>query len=284
MALVFKPVSFYTSVNKERVISSTGNPTLSFFDNWRKITTLVIPQPTCVFMKGVTNTPMPEFILMLTHHDQTVDNALTVCQHVRTLGLRYIGFKDIGLSYEEQKLLVKAIHEGGQEAMLEVVSEREEDELRAAEGACDLGIDYLLGGTHASEVVNILAGTPIRYYPFPGRIIGHPSQLRGSIQEIVTSAQELSALDGVSGLDLLAYRYDGDAESLTRAVVQAVSIPVIAAGSIDSEQKIQSVTRAGVWGFTVGSALFEGSFLDPAFFLSSQITRILALTQTTRII
>ncbi len=78
---------------------------------------------------------MPEFILMLTHHDRTVDNALSICQHVRTLGLRYIGFKDIGLPYEQQKLLVKAIHEGGQKAMLEVVSERAEDELRAAEGA-----------------------------------------------------------------------------------------------------------------------------------------------------
>ena len=235
-------------------------------------------------MKGATNTPMPEFILMLTHHDRTVDNALTICQHVRTLGLRYIGFKDIGLPRDQQKLLVEAIHEGGQKAMLEVVSEREEDELRAAVGARELGIDYLLGGTHASEVIKILAGTSIRYYPFPGLIVGHPSLLRGSIEEIVTSAQELASLDGVSGLDLLAYRYDGDVEALTRAVVQAVSIPVIAAGSIDSEQKIQSVTRAGVWGFTIGSALFEGLFLDPEFFFSSQIKRILTLTQTTGII
>jgi len=231
-------------------------------------------------MKGATNTPMPEFILMLTHHDRTVDNALTVCQHVRTLGLRYIGFKDIGLPYDQQRLLVEAIHEGGQQAMLEVVSERAEDELRAAAGACELGIDYLLGGTHASEVTKILAGTPIRYYPFPGQIVGHPSQLRGSVAEIVASAQELAALKGVSGLDLLAYRYEGDVEALTRAVVQAVSIPVIAAGSIDREERIQSVTRAGVWGFTIGSALFEGSFLDPTFFLSSQIMRILTLTQT----
>jgi phosphoribosylformimino-5-aminoimidazole carboxamide ribonucleotide (ProFAR) isomerase len=59
-----------------------------------------------------------------------------------------------------------------------------------------------------------------------------------------------------------------------------VSIPVIAAGSIDREERIQSVTRAGVWGFTIGSALFEGSFLDPTVFLSSQIMRILTLTQT----
>ncbi|MBV9229586.1 MAG: 4-hydroxythreonine-4-phosphate dehydrogenase [Chloroflexi bacterium] len=220
---------------------------------------------------------MPEFILMLTYNDRTVENALTLCQQVRTLGLRYIGFKDIGLPLEEQKLLVNAIHEGGQEVMLEVVSERKEDELRSATSACELGVDYLLGGTHAPEVTRILTGTSIRYYPFPGQVIGHPSQLRGSIEEIVVSAQELAALDGVHGLDLLAYRYDGDVEKLTRAVVQAVQIPVIAAGSIDSEQRIRSVSEAGVWGFTIGSALFEGAFLDPTIFLPAQITRVLGL-------
>jgi hypothetical protein len=222
---------------------------------------------------------MPEFILMLTHHDRTVDNALSICQHVRTLGLRYIGFKDIGLPYEQQKLLVKAIHEGGQKAMLEVVSERAEDELRAAEGARELGVDYLLGGTHAREVVRILAGTPILYYPFPGQIIGHPSRLQGTIEEIVASARELAALEGVSGLDLLAYRYAGDVDALMRAVVGAVELPIIAAGSINSAQRIQSVARAGVWGFTVGSALFEGLFADPISMLSAQITHILSLAQ-----
>ncbi len=226
---------------------------------------------------------MPEFILMLTHHDQTVENALALCHQVRTLGLRYIGFKDIGLPIEQQKLLVAAIHEGGQKVMLEVVSERKEDEFRAATGACELGVDYLLGGTHATEVTKILTGTPIRYYPFPGQIVGHPSLLRGSIEEIVSSAQELVALDGVHGLDLLAYRYDGDVEKLIRAVVQAVHVPVIAAGSIDSEQKIRCVSEAGVWGFTIGSALFEGAFLDPGVFLPAQITRILTMTQKTQV-
>src|SRR5579883_3370581 len=89
--------------------------------------TLLARAETSAMMKGATSAPMPEFILMLTHHDRTVDNALSICQHVRTLGLRYIGFKDIGLPYEEQKRLVNAIHERGQEVMLEVVSESRED-------------------------------------------------------------------------------------------------------------------------------------------------------------
>ncbi|HLG76588.1 MAG TPA: HisA/HisF-related TIM barrel protein, partial [Ktedonobacteraceae bacterium] len=147
----------------------------------------------------------------------------------------------------------------------------------------ELGVDYLLGGTHAAEVVKLLAGTSIRYFPFPGRIVGHPSLLRGSIEEIVASAQELASMDGVSGLDLLAYRYDGDVEALTRAVVQSVDVPVIAAGSIDSAQRIQSVARAGVWGFTVGSALFEGAFLDPIESFSTQISNIVTLTQAAHI-
>src|SRR5579883_2848834 len=66
--------------------------------------TLLARAETSAMMKGATSAPMPEFILMLTHHDRTVDNALSICQHVRTLGLRYIGFKDIGLPYEQDNI------------------------------------------------------------------------------------------------------------------------------------------------------------------------------------
>ena len=203
---------------------------------------------------------MPEFIFMLTHEDVTVENALEVYDEVRDAGLRYVGFKDVGPPFDELKLLAEAIHEGGQEVMLEVVSERKEDELRSARAALDLGVDYLLGGTHADEVAEIVAGTGVRYCPFPGRIVGHPSLLRGSVEEISESARRLAAMDVVWGLDLLAYRYDGDVDALVRSVVGAADVPIIAAGSVDDAEKIRRLSDSGVWGFTVGSAIFDGSF------------------------
>lgn len=205
---------------------------------------------------------MPEFIFMLTHKDETVENALEVYDEVRDAGLSYVGFKDVGLPFDRLEALTREIQAGGHGVMLEVVSEREEDELRSARAALDLGVDYLLGGTHAGEVLRILEGSGIRYFPFPGRVVGHPSLLRGSIEEIGDSARRLAEMDGVHGLDLLAYRYDGDVETLVRSVVAVVDVPVIAAGGVDDAEKIRTLSGAGVWGFTVGSAIFDGRFGD----------------------
>ena len=44
---------------------------------------------------------MIEFVFMLTHHDRTVDDPLSVYEELRGTGLRYIGFKDIGATPAE---------------------------------------------------------------------------------------------------------------------------------------------------------------------------------------
>src|SRR3712207_3290821 len=82
-------------------------------------------------------------------------------------------------------------------------------------------------------------------------------------------------MEGVSGLDLLAYRYDGDVGALVRSVVGAVDLPVIVAGSMDSEERIRSLADAGVWGFTVGSAIFDGRFARGAS-LREQVQAVFA--------
>ena len=203
---------------------------------------------------------MTEFIFMLTHSDRTVPNARAVYDEVRHCGLRYVGFKDIGLPVDELKALSAAIRADGREVMLEVVSEAEEDELRSVHAALEIGVDWLLGGTHPDAALEILAGTDVRYCPFPGRVIGHPSLLRGSIEDIAGDAERLTSRPGVHGLDLLAYRYDGDVEALTSAVQERAHGPVIAAGSVDSLERIRALSRIGVWGFTIGGAIFDGRF------------------------
>jgi hypothetical protein len=216
-----------------------------------------------------------EFIFMLTHSDRTVPNARAVYDEIRSTAVRYVGFKDIGLPISELRALAGAIRADGREVMLEVVSEDPADELRSIGAALEIGVDWLLGGTHPDEALEIIAGTPVRYCPFPGRVIGHPSQLRGTIDEIAADAAALTARPGVHGLDLLAYRYDGDVEALTAAVDARASGPVIAAGSVDSLERIAALARIGVWGFTIGGAIFDGRFAG-APSIPAQIETVLA--------
>jgi hypothetical protein len=202
---------------------------------------------------------MIEFVFMLTHHDQTLPDALEVLASVRGSGLAYIGFKDIGATPERQRELADAAHEAGMEVMLEVVSTSEEAELASLRAAVDAGVDWVLGGTHVNEGERVLAGSALRYCPFPGRVVGHPSVLEGTIDEIAADAKAMTARPGVHGVDLLAYRHQtADVAALTRAVVAAATGPVIAAGSVIGAHQIRTLAEAGAWGFTIGGGIFEG--------------------------
>jgi hypothetical protein len=216
-----------------------------------------------------------EFIFMLTHSDRTVPNARAVYDEIRSTAVRYVGFKDIGLPIADLRALAEAIRADGREVMLEVVSENRDDELRSIRAALEIEVDWLLGGTHPDEALEIIAGSPVRYCPFPGRVVGHPSLLRGTIDEIAADAAALTARPGVHGLDLLAYRYDGDVEALTTAVMERSSGPVIAAGSVDSLERIAALAKIGVWGFTIGGAIFDGRF-EGAPSIAAQIDAVLA--------
>ena len=202
---------------------------------------------------------MIEFVFMLTHHDRTVDGALEVYDSIRDCGLRYVGFKDVGASAAELREVCDQAHADGLEVMLEVVSVSKDDELKSIAAAGQIGVDWVLGGTHPRDGLAVLAGSKARYCPFPGTVVGHPSVLLGEIGEIAASARDITAMDGVHGLDLLAYRHPtADIAALTRAVVEAASGPVIAAGSVASVEQIRTLDAAGAWGFTIGGAIFEG--------------------------
>lgn len=218
---------------------------------------------------------MPEFVFMLTHNDSTVPDAIERYREVRECGLRYVGFKDVGMPFDRLQQLADEMHADGREVMLEVVSVSREDELRSIEAALGLGVDWLLGGTHPDDALTIIGNSSVRYCPFPGTVVGHPSLLRGTIGEIAESAGRLTLRPGVFGLDLLAYRHDGDVEALVAAVVAASSGPVIAAGSVDSLERIRALNRLGVWGFTIGGAIIEGR-LPGGPSLPAQIDTVLA--------
>ncbi len=202
----------------------------------------------------------PNFIFMLTNQDRTVANAADRLKDVLAAGITHVGFKDIGLPFDELLVLASAIKAAGATLYLEVVSLDEESERRSAKAAVDLDVHILMGGTRPNVVLPVIAGRNIQYYPFPGKIVGHPSKLEGTIETIVDSARQLAAIDGVSGLDLLAYRFNGDVEALMTRVCEAVEKPVVVAGSIDSPERMAAVVRSGAAGFTIGTAAFNGAF------------------------
>jgi hypothetical protein len=201
----------------------------------------------------------PELIVMLTHHDRTVQNALEMFQEMRDTPIRHWGFKDVGLPPDEMKSLVRCIKDAGKTAHLEVVSLTEEEVMAGAKIAVESGFDYLVGTVCFDSVLEYMKDKPTKYCPFPGHVHSHPSILDGTIEEIVDHARSLEA-KGVAGLDLLAYRFVGDADNLLCKVVEAVNIPVIAAGSIASYERIARVWKSSTWGFTIGSAFFEKKF------------------------
>jgi 4-hydroxythreonine-4-phosphate dehydrogenase len=203
------------------------------------------------------------FIFMLTRDDVTLRDAREVYASIADSGLRHVGCKDVGLPTEELKGLMDDIRSHGHETYLEVVSETEEATLASARAAAEIGPDHLIGGTLIEPVQEILAGTGVKFWPYVGQIVGHPCLLRGTIDEIVADTERAASL-GVDGINLLAYRYDGDVDALVRAVVGATDLPVICAGSVDSAERIRALDDAGAWAFTIGTAALDGKIVDGA--------------------
>lgn len=216
------------------------------------------------------------FIFMLTRDDRTVETALEAAETALRLGIRHIGFKDIGLPVEQLQALAANIRSGGAKVYLEIVSPDRERELESVRAGLSLGVDCLMGGTHVPDVLPLLTGHDVAYYPFAGHVVGHPSVLKGSPEEIARNAAEWAAHPAVTGLDLLAYRNDGDVPEVIRASCAAVEKPVIVAGSISTPEQIDVVRQAGAAGFTVGTAALEGTFPARSTALGDQLKAVMA--------
>ena len=207
----------------------------------------------------------PELIVMLTHQDRTVQDALQLFERTQDYPITHWGFKDVGLSPKEMQRVVTAMKAAEKNTFLEVVSLSEEEGLNGARLAVDLGFDVLMGTVFFPSIGEYLKDKAIKYYPFPGHIHSHPSILDGTIEEIVAHACELESY-GADGLDLLTYRYAGDAAHLLKKVVKATQVPIVSAGSIATFERITEVWDSGAWGFTIGSAFFEKQFVPDGSF------------------
>ncbi len=217
-----------------------------------------------------------DFIFMLTRHDRTVADADAMIEEACDLGVTHIGFKDVGVPAAVMQALVRKIRACGAVAYLEVVSTTPAAVLRSLQAARDLGIDRVLGGTDLDAAARIL-GDLSGYFPFPGRPLGHPTRLEGSAA-LVAEHSSAARARGCGGVDLLAYRAtEADPLDLVRAARAALpGGNLIVAGSISTKGQIDALARAGVDAFTIGSAVFEGTFSPANPSLRGQVEDILA--------
>lgn len=217
-----------------------------------------------------------EFIFMFTRDDQTVEDCLEVFDLASDTGVTHFGFKDVGVDRETLRELNLRIRASGATSYMEVVSTTREACLNSARTAVDIGVDRLLGGSEIEPMLDVLAGSGISYYPFPGRPEGHPTRLRGEPGEIAEDCRRAESL-GCAGVDLLAYRaVDADPIALVEAAREALAGELVVAGSVDTPGRIRALADAGADAFTIGSAAFNGAFSPRKGSLRSQLGDILA--------
>ncbi len=202
-----------------------------------------------------------KLIVMLTHHDRTIPNALEVFHTASDLPVDCWGFKDVGLPKDQMTDLAAALREAHKKVFLEVVSYSERECMEGANLAVALKCDYLMGTLFYPRVWDYLKDTDLTYLPFLGRVSGSPSILEGTDQEMIDEALKYMAL-GVEGFDILAFRHSSDPEQLARSCVRNIPGIVVIAGSVASKERIKFIESIGAWGFTIGSALFNNAFVD----------------------
>lgn len=222
-----------------------------------------------------------EFILMLTRQDRTVKDARQILDMAVTTGIRRIGFKDIGASRDELKSLADAIRNAGITSYMEVVSTTSDDVRRSMEAACEIGVDCVLGSQDLDLAREMLDGGLARFYPFPGRPQGHPTALAGTPEDVARDCRAYVEA-GCGGVDLLAFRAtDADPLELVRAArANLGNRELIVAGSVDSPARIHALAEAGADAFTIGTAIFEGSFSPAKGSFLSQIQDVLEACAT----
>lgn len=207
---------------------------------------------------------------MLTHNDETVNNAHEIFEKCKNSDAKFWGFKEKSLPIEQMKNLYKYMKECGKTTFLEVVEYTEKEGLEGAKIALECGCDILMGTVFFDSINEFCKKNNLRYMPFVGKVTERPSILEGEIDEIIKEANEYLK-KGVYGFDLLGYRYTGNAVELNERFVLEVNAPVCIAGSVNGYERLDELKNINPWSFTIGSAFFENKF-DGSF--EEQINKV----------
>ena len=209
-------------------------------------------------------------IVMLTHNDETVNNAHEIFEKCKNSDAKFWGFKEKSLPIEQMKNLYKYMKECGKTTFLEVVEYTEKEGLEGAKLALECGCDILMGTVFFDSINEFCKKNNLKYMPFVGKVTERPSILEGEIDEIIKEANEYLK-KGVYGFDLLGYRYTGNAIELNERFVLEINAPVCIAGSVNGYERLDELKNINPWSFTIGSAFFENKF-DGSF--EEQINKV----------
>jgi hypothetical protein len=219
-----------------------------------------------------------DFIFMLTRSDETIVDCLDTWAAIEHVGLGHAGFKDVGVDIATLVELNRSMQLSGVTTYLEVVSTSTEACLRSARAAVEIGVDRLMGGTQVDEIMAVIASTGIDYLPFPGLPVGHPTKLGGDAALVEQQCKEFDR-QGCAGVDLLAYRAtEADPIELVRAARRGTQGYLVVAGSVSTGEQIERLRGAGADAYTIGSAVFDGSFSPRKGHIVSQLHDVLEAT------
>jgi hypothetical protein len=126
--------------------------------------------------------------------------------------------------------------------------------------------------------MQLLKGSDTQYYPFPGKPVGHPTKLGGSAADVEADCRSF-AEKGCAGCDILAYRAtEADPIELVRAARRGLgqAAHLIVAGAVASAERIKAIKQAGADAFTIGTAVFDGSYSPTKGSILSQLRDVLA--------
>lgn len=201
----------------------------------------------------------PVLIVMLTYNDLTVNNAYEIFEECKDSKAVYWGMKEEDLPVKQMEKLYAYMKKCGKKTVLEVVAYTEDKCLEGAQLAVKLGCDILMGTIFSESINELCRENNIKYMPFVGDITERPSVLNGNIEDMINEANGYIK-KGAYGIDLLGYRYVGDAVALNREMVRNVNAPICIAGSVDSFERLDELKACAPKAFTIGSAFFENKF------------------------
>lgn len=213
----------------------------------------------------------PDIIVMLTHKDVTVSDAKEIFEQCKDLPVQDWGFKNVGHDDEYLKELAKAMKDAGKNVYFEVISYNEEAYKKAAELAAECQVDFVTGTKYSPVLHEALKKSGIGYSPFVGKVgcvyNGRSGMMMGEYDELVAEAKDLIEVKGTTGLDVSAYRHIVSGETVIERLTAALpNAHICIAGSVDSFEKIDFLTKNGVTKFTMGSALFDKLFVPDGSF------------------
>ena len=218
-----------------------------------------------------------DFIFMLTRHDRTVADCLDVAAQIRPLGLRHVGFKDVGVEIAVLHALSRALKEQGATVYMEVVS--------TSDAAC-LALGAQRGRARGRLPARRHrgrgnAGDPRRHrdrlFPVPRPPARPPDPARRRRRGGGRGLPPVPRRRLRRGRPARLPRHRGAPVELVRGARAGLGDGrLIVAGSIDGRARLAEIAAAGADAFTVGSAVFDGSWAPHAGTLEAQLRAVLA--------